>query len=330
MKTREDLRQYYGKELLPSIKELDSKRKATLSKLLIFTLLMILSAFAVMGFAAGIFIFARPLSFTFCCLPILPLLWLVAYFFGFSKITQPYRRQYKSNVMPKIVKYVDEGLNYDPKGKIPLESFIKSAIFTEIPDEYSCEDRVYGKLGQTGIDFCEVLARKKDRDHDMDGRRQTRYTTIFRGLFMVLDFNKRLKRKTLVLPDTAEKIMGKMVGGFLQSKNPNRPPLVRLEDPDFEKHFVVYSEDQVEARYVLSTSLMRAITEYREKAGKNISLSFFENSLIVAIPFRKNLFEPVLFRSTVDYNQILEFHGIIQLASDIVEDLSLNTRIWGK
>ena len=47
--------------------------------------------------------------------------------------------------------------------------------------------------------------------------------------------------------------------------NFSRPPLVKLEDPEFEKHFVVSGEDQVEARYILSTCLMQRLTDFRNK-----------------------------------------------------------------
>ena len=45
--------------------------------------------------------------------------------------------------------------------------------------------------------------------------------------------------------------------------------LVKLEDPEFEKSFVVYSGNQTEARYILSTSLMRRILDYKVNCKKN-------------------------------------------------------------
>ena len=67
------------------------------------------------------------------------------------------------------------------------------------------------------------------------------------------DFNKHFNVKTYVLTDTAEKMFG-FLGKKLQSMNSSRDDLVYLENPDFEKQFVVYSSDQIEARYILSPS----------------------------------------------------------------------------
>lgn len=50
----------------------------------------------------------------------------------------------------------------------------------------------------------------------------------------------------------------------MQNINVGRPDVVRLEDPEFEKIFVVYSSDEVEARYILSTSFMERLVEFRK------------------------------------------------------------------
>jgi hypothetical protein len=330
MKSEEDLRGYYEKELIPSLIDLESMRKKTLMNIAAFTVAMLLAAVFVVAAALGVFVFARPCSITFCCLPLAPMLWIVAYFLGFSRLASPYRGNYKMQVMPKIVKFVDEGLEYDPKRGIPYDEFMRSGIFQVKPDVYTGEDCVFGTIGKTKIEFSEVLAQEKQESEDSDGHRSTNYVTIFRGIFLVADFNKSFKQKTLVLPDTAEKMFGKLIGGFIQSKNITRPPLVKMEDPEFEKFFVVYGQDQVEARYVLSTSLMQRITEYRKKTGKALFLSFVDDKLMVAIPFKGNQFEPGLFHSLVDFERIRQFHSVLQLVAGIVEDLNLNTRIWGK
>lgn len=330
MKTEGDLRQYYETGLLPSLKELESMRKKTLLKLLAFLVGMLCAAFLGLALTGAIFVFARQMSFLFCCLPVLPMVWIVLLFWGHNKIAAPYRREYKSQVMPKIVKYIDEGLEYEFKKKISFEDFKKSALFLSRIDVYAGEDHVSGKVGKTQVEFSEVHAQEKRETTDSRGHRHTHYVNVFKGIFFIADFNKSFKQQTLVLPDTAEKMFGKTIGGFLQSKNISRPPLVKMEDPEFEKDFVVYGKDQIEARYLLSTSLMQRITEFKKKTGKTIHLSFTQDKLMVAIPYGKDQFEPRLFRSIIDYEQIREFYDVFALVVGVVEDLNLNTRIWSK
>ena len=45
-----------------------------------------------------------------------------------------------------------------------------------------------------------------------------------------------------------------------------RGELIKMEDVAFERGVVVYGDDQIEARYILSTSLMERILAYKKKA----------------------------------------------------------------
>ena len=143
------------------------------------------------------------------------------------------------------------------------------------------------------------------------------------------DFNKHFKGRTVVLPDTAEKLFGGL-GKLFQSWNIGRGELVKLEDPEFEKEFAVYGNDQVEARYILSTSLMKRIVDFKRKTGKKIFLSFVGSRVFVAVSFRKDLFEPKVFSTVLAFEPIQEYFEDLQLAIGIVDDLNLNLRIWTK
>ena len=143
------------------------------------------------------------------------------------------------------------------------------------------------------------------------------------------DFNKKFHGKTLVLPDTAEQILGNL-GSFFQSLNVGRGELVKMEDPEFEKYFVVYGDDQIEARYILSTSLMQRVLEFRKKTGRRICMSFVSSHVYVAIPYSRRLFEPRVFGSILGFKGIEQYLEDFQVFTGIVEDLNVNTRIWTK
>jgi hypothetical protein len=130
------------------------------------------------------------------------------------------------------------------------------------------------------------------------------------------------------LPDTAERMLGKF-GQNLQSMS-SRGELIKLEDLEFEKEFCVYGDDQVEARYLLSTSLMKRIVDYKRKWNTKLYLSFHHSKVYIAVKTSKNLFETRLFKSIVDYNFMQENIHYLELLTGIVEDLNLNTRIWTK
>lgn len=124
-----------------------------------------------------------------------------------------------------------------------------------------------------------------------------------------------------------------MFGGFgkmLQSMNIFRGQLIKLEDPEFERMFAVYGDDQIEARYILSTSLMERMLNFRKDTGKAIQFSFVGSKIYIAIPYTKKLFEPKIFNTLLDFEPVHKYFKDLQLAIGVVEELNLNTRIWSK
>lgn len=151
----------------------------------------------------------------------------------------------------------------------------------------------------------------------------------FLGMFAIMDFNKKFNGTTIVLPDRFEKKMG-YLAKTIQQLNLNRDPLVNLEDPEFEKEFVVYSTDQVEARYILTPSLMQRITSLKRKVNKPIMLSFKGNTLYMGVHHPHGFFSLNESKNLTTSNTIELFYEDISAAMDIVEDLNLNTKIWAQ
>lgn len=140
--------------------------------------------------------------------------------------------------------------------------------------------------------------------------------SVFKGLFFQADFNKEFKGKTVVLPGVLDY--------KIQPLNRVRGQLIRLEDAEFAKFFIVYGDDQIEARYILSTSLMAKLVKFRKKARRNIYVSFVESTIYIAIEYAEDLFEPKLFKNMLKFTPIQEYFETIQLMISIVEKLNLN------
>ena len=86
---------------------------------------------------------------------------------------------------------------------------------------------------------------------------------------------------------------------------------VVLEDSKFNKIFNAYSSDQVEARYLLTTSFMERFKNLQSAFGaKVVKCSFYDdNKLMIAISTNKNLFEiGSLYKSVYDKNFMKQFY----------------------
>jgi len=319
---RSDFAHFYITNLLKDLKKLEVTRKKVVWRLKI--LFVAAAAIFMMSLAIDR---GFGLSGSFPIIVGILLVPVVTFLYRF--LISGYVHAFKVNVIQKIVHYIDPDLTYTPTGHVPKWQIVGSRIFSKHPDRVRGDDLVEGRIGETNMQFSEVHVEAKHESTTSSGGRQRRWSTIFRGLFFVADFNKKFSGKTLVLPDTAEHVLGSL-GSFLQSLNLTRGELIKMEDPELEKHFVVYGDDQIEARYILSTSLMRRISEFRNKTGKRVCLSFINSHVYVAIPYARCLFEPRVFRSILGFKGIEQCLEDFELFTGIVEDLNLNTRVWTK
>ncbi len=248
---------------------------------------------------------------------------------AYGKIVAGYRRRFKGELVLPIIQFFGPDFTYNPEGFVPRSTFQLCRIFDHSIDRYNGEDLIGGTAGKTRFECSEVHAEYKTTTTDSKGNRSTQWHTIFKGLFFMADFNKHFNATTLVLPDQAQAALG-WLGQKLQGMNFSRPgSLVKLEDPEFEKYFVVYSTDQVEARYILSPSLMRRLLDYRLRINRPIHLAFIADHVFLAVDLGHNLLEPKLFSPLnfdACYASFTDLHSILL----IIEELNLNLRIWSK
>ncbi|WP_200762916.1 DUF3137 domain-containing protein [Nitrosophilus alvini] len=324
MKTISELIDFYYNVLLHDLKELEKRREKIAGKLK-RVIYIIIAVSVVIIFSIYILnenrIDDRLINISISLIAVAA--GIYAYFY--KRYTKNYNENFKEKIIKKLIHFIDPSLRYEKRAYVPKNYFLTSALFRQTPDRYGGNDFVNGKIGKTEIMFSDLHAEYKTTD----SKGRTHYHTIFQGLFFVADFNKKLMGKTVVLPDTAQKLFG-FAGTFLQSINRSKGELVKLDDPAFEKEFVVYSSDQIEARYILTHSLMKRVLDFKRKRKAPLYLSFVGNKIFIAIDYRKDLFEPAVFSSLLDFETAKEYVENLQLAVSVVEDLNLNRRIWSK
>jgi hypothetical protein len=330
MKNYDDFVMFCSGKLQSELSRLDNER-GTVVKSLIFYRVII--GLMIVGVLAIIFSFEllTPLLESNVFYLIISVIFMIAYITAIvlliakqGKIRKNFVIEFKKKIINSIVSFFDEGLTYDPHKFISLQEFQASNLIRQRIDKYYGDDFVEGKIGQTTLKFSEVHAFYEENSDN-----KKRYVEIFGGVFFIGDFNKNFKGSTYVFPDRMEKTFGRFAN-FLQSLSKANGQLVKLEDIDFEKEFKVYSDDQIEARYILSTSLMQRILDFQKKAYSGIMLAFKDSKIYIAIPVKGSLFEPKIFGKLVSEDTLRKYYEDFSIAISAVEDLNLNLRIWGK
>ncbi len=322
MKTIEELHEFFRNELIKYLEPMEKRRKGVLNKIIITG-----AVAGIIALVIGIIVASRIRTQFAFFMPVIiwaVIIWAAIIGLAAKILSAGYVVEFKQFVIQPLVRFIADGLDYNPKDYIKKDVFMLSKIFITRPNRYKGDDLVSGQIGSTKLRFSEL-----DAEYESGSGKDRHRTTIFKGLFFMADFNKDFCGTTIVLPDTAEKLFG-WLGEKLQSMNVFRSQLIKLEDVEFEKHFVVYGADQIEARYILSPSLMKRIVDFKEKTGRKIYLSFVGSMVFVAIWINRPLFEPRLFSTLLDFASVRQYFEDLQLAIGIVDDLNLNTRIWSK
>jgi len=256
--------------------------------------------------------------------PIIFLLSLIGFIISiYTKPLRDYHGSIKDDIFPAILSFLD-GFKYTPK-VYETWYMTKFKEFDIIPsyENENNEDHIQGKYKGVNISLCEShLMNKKEE-------------TLFKGIVISLDIHKYFKGKTVVRKDFGS--VGNLVGKTYRrsaeilkgSSRFSELTSVRLEDPRFEKEFEVFSTDQVEARYLLTTSFMERLLELRSKLYiQKIECSFYKNVLLMMISTKKDMFEPGSIFEPADFvddvrslliemNLIFEIIDILKLDMDI-------------
>lgn len=328
MPTTAEFRAFYEAELKPRLMELDGRRKRVARGLALAVFVALACVVALFAIGST---FEGGNSFPWLGVVGAFALFYAVYFAAVSaaKKRRAFIDEFKRIVVGRIVRFVEPGLVYSPDRMIPQGVYAKSQLFLKAWDSYEGDDHVEGVIGKTPLWFSEVRTRYKVVVQDHKNGRREKWKPIFWGLFFRCEFNKTFRGRTFVFPsksDTLFRRLGKILQGFGNAHG----QAMRMDDPEFAKRFAVYGDDPVEARYVLSTSLMARLVRFHDKARLAVCLSFVASDLYVAIEYGKPLFEPRMFRTLVNYQVCLEYFDDLALVVGIVEELNLNVRIWGE
>jgi len=324
-----EFKQYCQDNLLGSLRELEKNRIQTLSTIVVSGIICLFITWVIcqiiLNFVKGEDNIVFYLTFLSLILPI----WII-----FCRgCIHVYGLNFKRNIIEKIVNFIGEDGKLSYANKLFLEDkrqtilgFTNSQLFRDElqePDSLEQEDCVYGTIGNTDIFFAEIFVKNVRGGHlnELEMKDSFGESMLFHGLFFQAKFSKNFVSRTFVLPnDLKNKIL---------LKNNWQGEIVSLEDPEFQKIFQVYGDNQIESRYVLSTSLMSRLVEFNQKAKRKVYLSFIDGFVYIAIPYRYRLFQPKLLKNMTSFAPLREYFLDLQLMIGIVNDLNLNRRIWG-
>ncbi|MEI7828440.1 MAG: DUF3137 domain-containing protein [Prolixibacteraceae bacterium] len=249
--------------------------------------------------------------FGFTLIVLLPLSLLKA------RLNKQFTDQFKPFVNSKLITFINPAYSYSPEKSMELQVVNDSQLFAGFPD-FTClsEDLTEGEAGNHQFLFSTIIVRS---DHQSGN--QSDPMDLFSGLLFKTGINKKFNGHTFVRPDYAENILGRL-GRGLQKMSLDETKLVQMEHPEFEKYFVVKSTDQVEARYLLTPSLIEKLLNARINFGRDFELSFASGNLYIALSLEKDFMSPSYAGPLISYRKIAEYCKGLELLIQLAVDLN--------
>lgn len=237
--------------------------------------------------------------------------------------------------LPNATKDYQYQSEYQPNQHVSQLMIANSKLFDFHIDKYRGDDLFTGKIGLTAFEFSELELIQIQRSTDSKGNTTRKDVTMFKGILFIADFNKKFNGITTLHAENfiSNSFLGKLAQPLTRlsrgSYDGQKKLSIDLESEEFNEAFDITTTDEIEARYILSSSMIERILEFRRRHPQKIQLSFIDSLMCISLADSKNYFEIKKFGKDLEselelmYNDLLFFFGMI-------ETFDLNTRIWTK
>lgn len=323
---------YYQSEILPEVNKFENFRKSFLLKNKLLKLALLLSTI-IYGFILKVFysdLFHESfLSFiypdytpinTYNYLLEITVLFLAisAYLiYRLKSFQEEFSYLSKSELYRKIIGFFPN-LDYQPFTEIDSSIVINSMLFKNF-DYIESEDYIKGTYKGVNLELSEIRLTKIFRTtqtiNNIEVPIETE-TEVFKGLFFISGMNKKFSSNTYILENRWIKVFNGL---------PSYLERVVLEDPIFENKFDVYSDNQIEARYLLTPAFMERLIELSNLM--NLSCCFIGNKFIIALDRKQDFLPNLSLKEPITYELVKEIINEVSILFSIIDILKLDLNI---
>ncbi len=223
-----------------------------------------------------------------------------------------FKSEVKAKVFPKIFGYFGDDFIYSQTHHMSLTHLKRSKILPSY-DTAKFDEYVQGSFQGVSIALneLELFSRVKSK-------KRSSLKVQFKGIAIELGCQKRFKGHTIVVSRRMD--LQSLI--FDRFKGLER---VKLEDPRFEKRFDAFSNDQVEARYLLTLGFMERLQSLANRFSGKLECAFYQDKLLILLESNHNRFElgSIFSGASFEY-EFSQIHKEMQQVFAMIEILKLN------
>lgn len=224
-----------------------------------------------------------------------------------------------SAVTQPILREVFEVTNYIPNGHIESKEVNDASLIYDW-DRIDGSDFIEGTYKGIRIQFSDLHLQREEEYRDEDGHKKTRYITVFKGQWLICDFDREL---AAIL-----RLFERKTGTKWNSSHDVSKSSIETENIEFNKKFKILTSDGHTAFYVLTPHFMERLMAVDEAADASSFFCFKDGRVHIALHSGRDSFElkGVKVRNMDDVRQ--KFRRDLKYMTDIVDELLLNDRLF--
>ena len=239
-----------------------------------------------------------------------------------GNIKTKYINTFMQSLLPIAVQNILTNVEVDVTKGIS-RSLIDSTHSMYTGDRFMSNNYVSGYYKDIKTEMSDVLIQEEHEDSEG----HSSYVTIFKGQWMIFDFNKYFKSNI--------QVWEKKVFGGISKRVSFKQHKVEMEDIEFNKKFKVIADNDLDAFYILTPKIMERITEVEKAVNGTLLMVFLNNQLHVGVynnktTFKINIrkkinFEEFASNSIKDLDAIVKFVDILELDNNLFKVGEINT-----
>lgn len=250
---------------------------------------------------------------------------LIALLFIFIFLIKKFISDYKRDIVSNFINLINPNLKYQPNIETSLisEEYKKAGFDNKKINKIYTSDYIEGFIDKDiFIKMCEVDVEyqfKTTTDIEIGSNMQKilkkeklqstkiHYSEeIFQGIFA--------QTKCAINVESYIKISKNKID-ILQN---NR---VEMDSTEFEKHFNVYSENKILAMQVLTSDIMMILLEFYNKYKIDYEILLKNHDIYLRF-FVEPIFEPSIFKNSMDKKLLAQHFGILKFVLDVTREIN--------
>lgn len=279
---KEKFEEIYNKKIMTKLAPLERERisEAETFKVCITCAIIFFIAVLVMGLFVKFLENGPALIFTLTGCFVLS----IVFMFIAGNIQKKFRNRIKSQLLTDLL-FLFGNFNIYRNEIISLKEIKNTGLFPNANIKND-DDRIGGTYKGINVFLFETELSQQDESNDINRRKYSNSVQVFKGLILRTVMNKKYNGRTII------KQRALNTTGQNEFKAPQDLEEVILEDSEFNKSYAVFSNDQVEARYLITPTFMERLKKIRNVFGAyEIHCVFEDNYITLFLETGRDFFE---------------------------------------